>query len=104
MAEVNRPRAWEVMSEVVKSANAAADFTGEDGHLVSIVRGRNFTNSTDPRVQSFDLTGLFRLLARDDLSRAVELARSFTNESPRALSTIAIARAVLDRPRPSAAR
>ncbi|HEV2707068.1 MAG TPA: hypothetical protein VGV59_14180 [Pyrinomonadaceae bacterium] len=104
MAEVNRPRAWEVMSEVVKSANAAEAFTGADGHIVSIVRGKNFTNSTDPRIQTFDLTGLFRTLALDDLNRAVDLARSFTHESPRAVATIAAARAVLDKQRPRPAR
>jgi hypothetical protein len=100
MAEVNRPRAWEVMSEVVKSANGSEAFTGEDGHIVSIVRGKNFTNSTDPRIQTFDLTGLFRTLALDDLNRAIDLARSFTHESPRAVATIAAARAILDKPRP----
>ena len=44
----------------------------------------------------FDLTGIFQTLARDDMNRAVALAQTFTNEAPRAVATLAIARAVLD--------
>jgi hypothetical protein len=53
--------------------------------------------STD--VADFDLNGIFRDLADQDYDRAVELARGFQGEGPRALATIAIARAVLE-PRP----
>jgi hypothetical protein len=48
-------------------------------------------------VGSFDLTGLFGALARENLDRAVDLARSFTGEAPRAVATLAVARAVLEK-------
>jgi hypothetical protein len=47
-------------------------------------------------VPEFDLDGLFRDLATQDYDRAVELARGFQGEGPRAVATIAIARAILE--------
>ncbi len=54
----------------------------------------NNVNATD-----FDLSGLFRGLARDDLYRAIEVAKNFTTEAPRANAHLAIARAVLEEKR-----
>jgi hypothetical protein len=39
---------------------------------------------------------IFGLLAKEDYNRAVDLARGFEREAPRANAVIAIARAVLD--------
>jgi hypothetical protein len=65
---------------------------------------RSTTNFPAP---SFDLNGIFTALAREDMNRAVALAQTFTHESPRAVATLAIARAVLDdkpaAPRPNRA-
>jgi hypothetical protein len=47
--------------------------------------------------EEFDLLGLFRSLTKDDLNRAVEIAKSFTGEGPRAVATLAIARTILER-------
>jgi hypothetical protein len=47
-------------------------------------------------VPDFDLEGIFKELALQDYDRAVELARGFQGEGPRAVATIAIARAILD--------
>jgi len=46
----------------------------------------------------FDLLTAFRLLARADLMRAIQLAKGFTSEAPRAVATLAIARSVLEKP------
>jgi hypothetical protein len=51
------------------------------------------TNST---AEDFDLLAVFRHLARADLLRAIQLAKTFTGESPRAVATLAIARTVLE--------
>jgi len=48
-----------------------------------------------PRVPISPLTGVFQTLAKEDMSRAVALAQTFTGESPRAVATLAIAAAVL---------
>jgi hypothetical protein len=96
MYEVDRMRAWETLSEVIKAANTSTDFTGTDAQIVSRFQTARGTSTTNFNVESFDLSGIFGLLARDDLFRAVELAKSFTNEAPRATATLAIIRAVLE--------
>src|SRR5205085_864036 len=47
--------------------------------------------------ESFDLNDIFAKLAREDLQRAIDLARTFDGEAPRAAATLAIARSVLDK-------
>jgi hypothetical protein len=97
LIELDRPRAWEVMLEVVKASNAAKDYTGEDGRLNTRFQTKNMTMASSGGVQSFDLGDIFARLAREDLQRAADLARTFDGESPRAFATLAIARSVLDK-------
>lgn len=97
LAELDRPRAWEVINDIVKAANDAEEFTGEDGRLMSRLQTKNSTMMSSTSVQSFDLAGIFTALAREDLARATTLARDFKGESPRAVATLAVARAVLDK-------
>lgn len=99
MYEVDRTRAWEIVAEAVKAANAATGFTGEDAEIVSRFQTSRGTSTTSFTVESFNLNGIFGLLARDDLFRAVELAKSFMGETPRATATLAIVRAILDQKR-----
>jgi len=47
--------------------------------------------------EDFDLIAVFRHLARADLLRAIQLAKTFTGEAPRAVATLAIARSVLEK-------
>jgi hypothetical protein len=96
--KVEKARAWEMMSEVVKAANSFSEFSGEDGEMtlrVVFKGGGAMTNNFN--VESFDLTGLFTALAQEDFNRAVDLPKSFTGESPRAVAVLAIARTVLDK-------
>jgi hypothetical protein len=97
MALLDRARVWEVMLEVVKASNAAKEFTGEDARVAAQLRTRNGSSMTSTNVQSFDLNDIFAQLAAEDLSRAVELARAFDGESPRAVATLAVARYVLSK-------
>jgi hypothetical protein len=94
--ELDRARTWEVMLDVVKAANAAKEYTGEDGRLSSLFHTRNMTMSSSHGAQSFDLTDIFTKLAREELQRAADLARTFEGESPRSFATLAVARSVLD--------
>jgi len=57
-------------------------------------KGQSSVNTND--IADFDLAGIFGDLANQDYDRAVELARGFQGEGPRAVATIAIARAVLE--------
>jgi hypothetical protein len=45
--------------------------------------------------ENFNLANMFRALAKDDLYRAVEVAKSFKYEAPRATVTLAIASSIL---------
>ena len=95
---VDSARAWEMMGELVKAANSLNGFSGEDGEMTMRVEfkgGGAMTNTNS--VESFDLTGLFTALAEEDFNRAADLPRGFTNESARALTTLAVARTVLNK-------
>ena len=94
--EADPARAWDLISEAVKAANSAEDFTGDDARVASALRFKNGVMSTSFNVPDFDLLGIFRALAKYDLNRAIEAAKNFTAEAPRANATLAVARAVLE--------
>jgi len=95
---IDPSRAWDATFDAVKAANSAEGFTGEDGEIVLQFqsKGQSSVNTND--VPEFDLDGIFKDLANLDYERAVELARGFQKEGPRAVATIAIARAILETP------
>jgi hypothetical protein len=93
---LDRARTWEVMLEVVKAANAAKDYTGEDGRISTRFQTKNMTMASSSGAQSFDLNDIFNKLAREELQRAADLARSFEGEAPRAFATLAVARSVFE--------
>jgi len=97
LAEVDRVRAWEVVSEVVKAANSADAYTGEDSRIASRLQTKYMVVMTNSTAEDFDLLAVFRHLAPADLLRAVQLAKTFTGEAPRAVATLAIARSVLEK-------
>lgn len=98
LAEVDRVRTWETVSEVIKAANSAEGFTGEDSSISARLQTRQMVEVTNVAAEDFDLHGAFKWLARDDLLRSIEQAKSFTAETPRAVATLAIARSVLEKP------
>jgi hypothetical protein len=100
MYAVNKTRVWEALGEAVKAANAAADFTGEDAQIVSRFVTPQGSTTSNFDADSFDLNHIFEQLAKDDLYRAIELAKSFTGEAARATATLAIVRAVLGKTQP----
>ena len=95
MFEVDHGRVWEAVLEAVKAVNAVSEYTGEDAQIVArfaMGRGASTTNFT---VEGFNLDKIFASLAKEDLYRAIETARSFSADAPRATATLAVARAVL---------
>ena len=95
--ELDRVRSWELLAEVVKAANGAEGFTGEDSRISSRLQTKMMVVMNQASAPDFDLLALFRHLARADLLRAVQLAKTFTGEAPRAVATLAIARSVLEK-------
>ena len=96
LKEIAPERVWDATFDAVKAANAAEGFTGEDGELVMKFQSKGQSSVRTNDVPEFDLDGIFRGLAKWDYDRAVELARGFQGEGPRAVATIAIARAILE--------
>ncbi|HEX8847287.1 MAG TPA: hypothetical protein VF791_21770 [Pyrinomonadaceae bacterium] len=94
--EADRNRVWELLSETVKAANSAEGFAGDDARLTSMLRFRNGIVMRSSNASDFDLLGVFRALAKDDLDRAIEIAKNFTGESARANAILAITRTVLE--------
>jgi hypothetical protein len=101
-SDIDRVRAWEILGEVVKAANGAEAYTGEDSRIASQLQTKMMIVSTSSTAEDFDLLSVFRQLARADLLRAVQIAKTFTGEAPRAVATLAIARSVLEKRKESA--
>ena len=93
---IDPPRVWDATFDAVKAANSAEGFTGEDGEIVVKFQSKGGSSVHSSDVPDFDLEGIFGYLAAQDYDRAVELARGFQGEGPRAVATIAIARAILE--------
>ena len=95
----DRERAWETMLEVAKASNSAEGFNGEDGRLEMRLQTKTMTSLRSSTVDDFNLPGVFRSLSQENADQAIELARSFEREAPRATALISIARALLSEKR-----
>ncbi len=96
--ELDRQRGWDLMSEVVRTANnAAEDFSGEDTRIIASLQSRRQNSMHTFTADEFDLPGIFRLMAKDNLERAILLAKDFNGESPRATALITIVRETLEK-------
>lgn len=96
---IDRARVWELFNQTVKFANETEDFTGDDiqtpkSSMLATNGGARFTRLP---ASDFDFARVLRALAEDDLFRAIEVAKNFKYDAPRAYATLAIARAVLDK-------
>jgi hypothetical protein len=99
--ELDQSRVWSLMPELVKTVNAAPDYTGEDGQISLRVRTSTRASIRSSSADGFNLQPIFESLARADMNRAVEFARTLTADAPRAVATLAIAAAVLgNEPKP----
>lgn len=100
-AKFNPVRAWELVDETVKAGNNAPQFTGENGTTKWVVEGKFSIQVGTSLAGPTDLPDSFTALACDDFYQAMDVARNFTGEAPRALVNIAVARAVLEQKKPT---
>ena len=91
---VDRVRAWEIMGEVVKEANRIEGFSGQNQITFPLMTD-SFVKFFQIGGDNYSLTNVFRALAKDDLYRAVDLAKTFKYDAPRANVTLAIASSIL---------
>ena len=97
---IDHSRAWEIVNKTLKFANSAEDFTGDDIRMPSggMIATRNGTRFIRLPESDFNFSRVLRNLALDDLFRSIELAKGFKYDGPRAYATLAIAKAVLEKP------
>jgi hypothetical protein len=93
---IDRSKAWDMVYEAIKAANSAEGFTGEDGLIRLTFQTKQMSTIRSSSVAEFNVAGIFAELANEDYDRAVELARGFQREAPRASATIAIARSIFE--------
>jgi hypothetical protein len=92
----DRAKAWDAFYDAIKAANSAEGFTGEDGVIRITLVTKHGSSIHSSGVPEFNVAGILTDLAREDYERAIELARGFQKEAPRASSTITIAKAILE--------
>jgi hypothetical protein len=93
---LDRSRSWDAVSDAIKAANSAENFTGEDGVIRITMQAKQMSSSRSSSVSDFNVAGIFSELAKEDYNKTVEVIRGFEREAPRASATIAIARTVLE--------
>jgi hypothetical protein len=93
---VDPARTWEAAFDAIKAANSTSGFTGEGGVISLNLNNRSQIRNKTVSVPDFDIEGLFATIAKSDFERALQLARGFQAEAPRAVATIAISQAVLN--------
>lgn len=101
-ARLEEQRAWRLLSEVVRAANAVDDFTGDEISL-DIVRAADeqalpaVADTFSVKSEAFRFDQIFATMARLDMIKTVAEARTLEGRVPQAFAYIAIARAVLDK-------
>lgn len=97
LLDADRTRAWEMMREIVKLANATEAFTGDQAQITSLLNTNSGVVATRIGGRDFNLLNLIKVLTQEDFYRSLELARSFKNPSPRSNAILEIARATLEK-------
>jgi len=95
--EADTVRSWEVAAEAIKAANAIEEFSGEGCRLTVPLITSSGLKLIELDVSALNLSVLVRLIAKQDLTRANDLAKSFKYEAPRAVATLAVASTALEK-------
>jgi hypothetical protein len=97
--KLDQARGGDLARELIKAANNVSDFTGENSNVNWTVEGKFSARLGTALAEPRDLPDAFEALAADDFYQAVDISRTFKGDAPRALATLAIARAVLEEKR-----
>jgi tetratricopeptide (TPR) repeat protein len=95
-SKTNKVRVWELLNETVKAANAVPDFTGENGQTNLNLEGKLIFHLGTELATPTDLSDAFATLAVDNFYQALDAARGFSGDAPRALSMISVTRAMFE--------
>jgi hypothetical protein len=92
-------RAWRLLSEVVRAANAVEDFAGEETSLDIAATEGSVPDDADyfsVMNEAFRLDKIFATMAQLDWTKTLAEARALEGDVPQAFVYIAVARATLD--------
>jgi hypothetical protein len=95
-AKLEPIRAFEVMTEAVKTVNNLENPNFSTSFVQQKIEGKEFSSYYGYSVEGFDLEKVFRLLAPLDFEGALYRARSFDDRSHRALAILALASSCLE--------
>jgi hypothetical protein len=94
-ARLDAERAWKLMPELVRAANAVEDFTGDEVSF-DLAAGENSGGEAAEQfsVESevFRLEGIFATMAQLDFDKALAEARALDGDMPQAFALIAVAK------------
>jgi hypothetical protein len=93
-SKTNKARVWDLLNETVKAANAVPDFTGENGNTSLTLEGKFSIRMSTELSSPADLADVFASLTKEDFYQALDAARSFSGDAPRALAMISVGRAM----------
>jgi hypothetical protein len=99
-ARLDAQRAWTLLYEAVKAANAVEDFAGDEVSLDIMASADSTEDAPDyfsVTSEAFRLDKIFATMAHLDWTKTIADARALDDDVPQAFVYIAIARAVLDR-------
>jgi hypothetical protein len=96
-SKINKARNWELLSETVKAANAVPDFTGENGQTTLTLEGKFSIRMGVELSSPTDLAQVFESLTKEDFYQALDAARSFSGDAPKALAMISVGRAIFEK-------
>ncbi|HYE66278.1 MAG TPA: hypothetical protein VD966_11895 [Pyrinomonadaceae bacterium] len=98
-ARLERRRAWELLSQLVRATNAVEDYAGGEISLEIAARENSTEGASDHfsvTAEAFRLDVVFAKMARLDFAKALAEARSLEGDVPKAIASLAIARTVLE--------
>ncbi|HEX7998335.1 MAG TPA: hypothetical protein VF528_08095 [Pyrinomonadaceae bacterium] len=99
-ARLEPQRAWELLTQLVKAANALDDFAGDEVSIEFRADENSAATSETPftfTAEVFRLDIIFATMAHLDFERALASARALEGDVPRAFAQLAISRAVLEK-------
>ncbi len=91
-SKVDKTRNWELLSETVKAANAVPGFTGENGLTSLTLEGKFGIRMSTELAAPAELAQVFEGLTKEDFYQALDAARSFSGDAPKALAVISVGR------------
>lgn len=97
-ARLDRQRAWELLTQLVKAANQLEDYAGDEVSLE--IRANDDMETESPfelTTKVFRLDAVFATMAHLDFERALTNARSLAGDVPRLFAQLAIARASMEK-------